>query len=77
LFSDYERFFPAKLISDLTPFPEYVSENLGPQGAAGTMNLPVEAEPALSQSTALGLSGFYFIFFIGLAYLLIKTRSFD
>jgi len=77
LFSDYERFFPAKLISDLTPFPEYVSENLSPQGTAGTMNLPVEAEPALSQSTALGLSGFYFIFFIGLAYWLIKTRSFD
>jgi hypothetical protein len=77
LFSDYERYFPAKLISDLTPFPEYVSENLGPQGTANTIDLPMKAEPALSQSTALGLAGFYFILFIGLAYWLIKTRSFD
>ena len=77
LFSDIQRYFPAKLISDLTPFPEYVSESLQGPGAASQMNFPMQAEPALSQATSVGMAIFYFIFFVGLAYWLLKARSFD
>ncbi|MGM0497187.1 MAG: ABC transporter permease [Bacteroidota bacterium] len=76
-FPAFERYFPAKLISDLTPFPEYVSESLGGPNSANQMDFPMATEPALSLSTSLGMTAFYFVLFIGLSYWLLKSRSFN
>lgn len=74
-FPSVENYFPAKLISDLTPFPEYVTQGFSMQGLSGQMNVNTQVEHTLSQGQSVIISVVYLIVFLGISYWLMKKRN--
>lgn len=76
LFPMFENYFPAKIISSLTPLPEVIGERINQaQDMAQELHGTQIAEEAISQPLIVSLAIGYFLLFSGLSYWLLKSRS--
>jgi hypothetical protein len=76
IFPQAEFYFPAKVISDLTPLPDLITRNIeqARNMAAGMQGTITESE-GLELSTSIILSLAYFLVFTGVSYWVLKKRS--
>ncbi len=77
VFSSVENYFPAKVISDLTPLPETVTSRItGAQKMSqGFQSTMTTAADALSLTSGILLSVLYLAVFTGISYWILNKRS--
>lgn len=76
LFPMFENYFPAKIISSLTPLPEIIGERINQaQSMAQELHGTQIPEEGISQPVIVLLAVGYFFLFSGLSYWLLKSRS--
>ncbi|MBS3805933.1 MAG: ABC transporter permease [Bacteroidales bacterium] len=74
IFPSVESYFPAKLISDLTPLPSMFTSSLAPlQGSGFQMGTTVQEGLTVAQST--GFAALYVVVFLGITYWVLRKRS--
>jgi hypothetical protein len=74
IFPSLENYFPAKLISGLTPFPELFAEQLTTvPGGNFQMGPAATAELGSAESAAIAL--LYTVVFVAISYVILKRRS--
>ena len=76
IFPGIENYFPARVISGLTPLPEVVNQNISQaqqmmQGMQGSVTVDEGMTQPVSVLIALG----YFVLFTAISYLILKKRS--
>ena len=74
IFPSVEKYFPAKLISDLTPFPSmFTSQMTSLQGETLMMGGPTGQ--AISTAQSAGFAMLYVLVFLGVSFLILRKRS--
>ena len=74
IFPSVEKYFPARLISDLTPFPSMFTDQVTTlQG--GAVNLGAQAASDLGVTESVGFALLYVLIFFGVSFLILRKRS--
>lgn len=74
IFPSAENYFPAKLISDLTPLPSMFTSGITPLGG-GNLGFGNTAQQALSAVEGTGIAIVYVAVFLGITWWVLRKRS--
>ena len=74
IFPSIENYFPAKLISGLTPFPELFTDQLATV-PGGNLQVGPAATAAMGSGESAALTLLYTVIFVVVAYVILKRRS--
>jgi len=74
IFPSVENYFPAKLISDLTPLPSMFTTSITPLRGSG-LEMGTTVQEGLTAAQSSGFAALYVVIFLGLTYWVLKRRS--
>ena len=76
VFPGVEAYFPAKLISDLTPLPSMFTRSITPLQGSGLQLQQQGAQDVLTMGEGAGFAVLYTLLFLGITYLVLQRRKF-